>query len=81
MNHQVNRNYLTTRVIPTKKPIEERLEKDEDHYLKNLFDNNLLFCDNVLKKDNEVTIRGGALFCDHHTTKNGHRQHTEFVDH
>jgi hypothetical protein len=54
-------------------------EKDADYYLKGHYDNVLLVRDNVLKKDIEVTIRGGSLFCDYHDTETHNCQHIEFA--
>jgi len=54
-------------------------EKDADYYLKGHYDNVLLVRDNVLKRDIEVTIRGGALFCDYHETQDHHCPHIEFA--
>ena len=80
MNHQVKKlsNYKSNVCLCAYR--RELAERRRLLSKQNQYDNNLLLYDDVLKKDNEVTLRGGALFCDYHATENGHSQYIEFVN-
>lgn len=55
------------------------LQNKDPYYLKDHYDNVLLVRDNILNKDVEIFIKGGALYCDHDETKDFGCEHLDFV--
>lgn len=53
--------------------------KNETYYLKDHYDNIMLLRDNLLKKDIEIFIKSGTLYCDHHQLEGFGCVHLDFI--